>query len=573
MAYGQKRCMLLLVSSLAAATVTGEAQAAGATLYADCTFHLATGTADTYGSPTYSERAPSSCGAREDHLNTATTNPGDISASLYSQEFYDHYHYTNIPDLKEGTLTVSTPWGAAQGDASFVLKWEDTNANCLYNRPEATGVVVFSGMRGSEHIVGAGQVDATYYRDRDCYNNGSGSIVISHFELAGADGSAPQACPPGQLGLVPACVTPPQPCANGQLGAGSICVAPPPPPEQCSTGQVGVKPNCATPPPPPNLCPPGQVGVSPTCMTPPAPPGLGSGPPDAYSEKCSAPTANVADGFAGTTYTKLRVQQVDSDEAWVCFRISNGSTVNYGGRVKVSGPGIGAATPTIDSSVGSCSNVLFSGQVGDPANPPYVPVRAATASDSGSASVCVTGGDIARRVRIALPTATAPSINFDQDSPAVPDPAREDGPVGFPSSRCDEASGGRQTEVANMDLADSHLWLGFWQASSSKVDICARAEGPITAGGRLSVDATNSPGVSVTPQVSDDTTPCMATVVQVDQPVAFRLARSPNGAATPSLCVEQGATKKRVTVQVSGSPDPPDATWTADPDSPVGAVP
>jgi hypothetical protein len=549
-------CVLLAAAALCAglATAPGDAMAADADAYV-CRAELrnAEGISD-YAGDAYFNSVSGSCSLKKDGSLSTSTTP--LSMSLTSASLGDACRYSGCPGTYRsgpgGTapaaaISISTASGAIVGTAALVMQ-EDTEdvssgfQECerSYSDERMSGVVAMSGTRSGDQFAGGGSaalqmrsylvVGAQYPDGWACMTQ---TILKLEFEIAGVDPSTPP---------------PPPPCPSGQIGAGSNCVTPPPPPQPCPSGQIGVNSTCVTPPPPPDLTP---------------------APPGAYSDKCTSPTAKVADGFAGGTYTRLRVQQVDADEAWVCFRVSNGGAVEYGGRVRVRAPGAGATAPTIDSSVGSCPSVLFSGQLGAPDNPPYVPIRAATASDSGSASVCITGGDLARRVRIALPTATTPDVSFDEDSPSVTDPASENGPLGFPSSRCDEASGGQHEELVNMDLASGHLWASFWQASATKLDICARAEGPLTAGGRLSVDATGTPGVSVSPQLSSDTSPCTATVVQVDEPAPFRIARSPNGAAAPSLCVEQGSTKRRVTIQVSGSPDPPDATWTDDPDSQV----
>jgi alpha-tubulin suppressor-like RCC1 family protein len=78
-----------------------------------------------------------------------------------------------------------------------------------------------------------------------------------------------------------------------------------------------------------------------------------SGP---YSGSCTAPTQTVLDQDVGTDgHVLLQVQQVSTDETWVCFRI-NDSTSYKGGRLSVVAPSVGAPATTVDNDSAACSN-------------------------------------------------------------------------------------------------------------------------------------------------------------------------------------------------------------------------
>jgi hypothetical protein len=106
------------------------------------------------------------------------------------------------------------------------------------------------------------------------------------------------------------------------------------------------------------------------------------------------------------------------------------------------------------------------------------------------------------------------------------------------------------------------VWLDRW-TSGSKVELCVRAQGASSAGGRLTVDATGSPGVTPVYQLASNTTGCTLDVATNDDAQLY-VRRSATGANPASVCVTLGGTTERITVGYSGTAIPPAVTWTAD---------
>ncbi len=102
----------------------------------------------------------------------------------------------------------------------------------------------------------------------------------------------PNACPAGQTGTPPNCVTPPPTCPAGQTGTPPNCVIT----ETCPAGQTGTPPNCVVTPP---ACPAGQTGTPPNCVgtpTPTCPAGQTGTPPNCVG----TPTPTCPAGQTGT---------------------------------------------------------------------------------------------------------------------------------------------------------------------------------------------------------------------------------------------------------------------------------
>src|SRR5438094_1581164 len=71
------------------------------------------------------------------------------------------------------------------------------------------------------------------------------------------------------------------------------------------------------------------------------------------SSDCSSNV--VADGYAGSTYVKLRADQPDPSDLWVCLRADNGGGLNAGGKFVISTPGASLpALPTVDGNWQAC---------------------------------------------------------------------------------------------------------------------------------------------------------------------------------------------------------------------------
>src|SRR5688500_1517883 len=168
------------------------------------------------------------------------------------------------------------------------------------------------------------------------------------------------------------------------------------------------------------------------------------------STSCTSPTATVADGFAGGTYVKLRAQQ-SSGDTLVCVRLDNGTSVRFGGALRITGASADAPAPAVDESSSACSTTtgntapgphpLLKAAVGEPATP----IEVDTYAKGRDAWVCVTAGSVKRRVAIRLPNLVVPSVAWYQDA-APPAPSPEAPTPGYPSSGCQNVNGNR-TEV------------------------------------------------------------------------------------------------------------------------------
>lgn len=310
---------------------------------------------------------------------------------------------------------------------------------------------------------------------------------------------------------------------------------------------------------------------------------LRSGTTTSPSESCTSPTVGVADGFAGSTYVRLRIQQVEPDETWICFRAQDGSSNLGGGRVVVTAPTASADPPTDDGAFNACSTTSgnqvpgmhpqLSGEIGDPNDPPHAPYLVDSFADEDEAWFCLRVGDVQKRVIVPAPGAQAPDVQLLLDSPPVSAPDPEQPPVGFASRTCQDGVGGDHDRALNSDVGnDMHVWLESWRPSASQAHLCVRLEGPIGIGGALSFDATGSPGVTPVLTPGDSMDPCPINVFNNDQ-ADVEIRRSAQGSNPASVCVRQGGTAKSLTVGTSGSLVPPAVTWTPDPGTPVGPLP
>lgn len=300
-----------------------------------------------------------------------------------------------------------------------------------------------------------------------------------------------------------------------------------------------------------------------------------------YSGSCSSPLAQVFDGYAGgSTYVKLRVQPdpADPKTTWICYRVSNGGSLEQGGRIDVSSGSATADPPSADANSGLCSTTpgnavpgshpVFSGSVGDPNDPPYVPFALDAYANSGEAWICAEVGDFKQRVVVPVPEASAPTVVNRPDAPAPALLSPTPGPAGYPSSSCQQGLFGTPQQHLNADVGQTHVWAYTAQPMPARAHVCARLQGPVSGGGMLTLDASSSPGITPTVEGSNDTSPCTINVVTLTQPVQASARRSPSGASPASVCVSSGSTSQRLTVGASGSPSAPTATWTPDPGTP-----
>jgi hypothetical protein len=287
----------------------------------------------------------------------------------------------------------------------------------------------------------------------------------------------------------------------------------------------------------------------------------------APSNDCVTPSATVVDGYFGTLYARLKTQGSGAN-SWVCARLQpEGGAEFVGGKLTVTDP---TSVVTPDSNYGACSaqtdNILplpplvnpFSGQIGDPSDPTtYVPyLLAEYANSNGSAWVCLRAGPVQQRVMFN----GASGAGFPQDDPtAAVSPARVPWPAGKASADCETQAGGTKTPLIDANISGTQVWLDTWQ-SGSKIELCVRAEGTSSAGGRLVLDASGTPGVS--PVLTSGGT-CPLNVFSNDGAQLY-VRRSATGANPVSVCVTQGSSTTAYTIGYTGSPNVPVPTWTAD---------
>lgn len=298
-----------------------------------------------------------------------------------------------------------------------------------------------------------------------------------------------------------------------------------------------------------------------------------------FSNTCTAPNAQLIDGFAGPAYVALRIQQDPSDASttWVCYRAWGGGGVDLGGRVDVDQGSTQPNLPTTDSASDACSTApgnavpgphpLVNGAIGHPAQPTTLPYLLDAYSGQGQAWVCFRFDSFAQRVIVRPPTVGIPSIQVNHDDATVPDPVETAARPGYPSATCHGDSARRR--LLDVGAGPTHLWLYSSSPSASQTRLCVRAEGPVSAGGMLVVDGSLSPGFDPSQVISNDLTPCTWLVAEGVQPVQYSITRSPGTTVPASLCVSSGSTRLRVSIrEPSVSPVLPTVTWLPDPGTP-----
>jgi hypothetical protein len=279
-------------------------------------------------------------------------------------------------------------------------------------------------------------------------------------------------------------------------------------------------------------------------------------PPESPSDGCMAPSATVMDGYFGSLYARLRTQGAGTS-TWVCARLqSEGGTEYAGGKFAVSDPTstlvaddkYGLCSSQSDNTLMSLSHPIRSGAVG---GVPYL--LDAYANTQGAAWLCLQAG---LGARVGL---NGTGAVFQQDDPAAAvSPPRTPWTPGKASTDCETQVGGTKTQLVNAVIDGTQVWLDSWQ-SGSKIELCVRAAGASTAGGRLVLDATGGPGV--TPVLTLGGT-CGSNVFRDDQDqVEVTRSDSVNPA---SVCITKGSTSIAYTIGFTGNPSVPLPTWTAD---------
>lgn len=299
----------------------------------------------------------------------------------------------------------------------------------------------------------------------------------------------------------------------------------------------------------------------------------GTAPNGFPSDDCT--TGTVVDGYVNGSYVKLRVQQPDAQTTWICERFESGG-VAQGTKTIITTPGVSSpGLPTTDGAATACASPgngvpgphpTLKGAVGDPSDPPYVPFLLDTYLGAGQAWLCLQAGSaFTGRVIVPLPvTPDVPSIVQYADSAQSHLPPPTANP-GSNSGACDAAATGTKRSLANADVGNEHVWLSTWQESTARTHVCVRGQGISTAGGRLTVDASAMPGAGTLVTTSTtDMTPCTTVVLHLESPIPIDISRSPTGAVPASVCVVQGTTKQRVTVDPNGTPSVPTVAWSPD---------
>jgi hypothetical protein len=297
------------------------------------------------------------------------------------------------------------------------------------------------------------------------------------------------------------------------------------------------------------------------------------------SNSCVSPAAKtVFDGYAGSTYAKLVTDRPTTDTAAVCYRLDQ-DEFRPGGRLDVAADA-GVPSPEPDTSYNACSTA--SGNTIPGQHPLFTNTTLgftqmvdAYSNSSGDAWLCLRADPVVgSRVKFSQPSGSRVPTN-SLDSPSLPAPPPTPGPPGLPSSSCQAGSG--NVRAINANIADVQTWLYGRQASSTSVELCVRAQTPTngptkSAGGRLTVDATGVPGVSVVgPTVSTDTTPCSLEIEHFSsQGVDVTISSSPAGTNPATVCVQSTSLPQpvAVTAGVTGGAGTPDVTWDADPGTP-----
>ena len=258
-------------------------------------------------------------------------------------------------------------------------------------------------------------------------------------------------------------------------------------------------------------------------------------PPGDYSDSCTSPTLTLFDGYIGGAYVRLLVQQ-GSTQTLVCFRAAE-----LDGDAVVTTSTAGFGTPSVDNNASACSTTtgntvpgphpLVSGIVLN--QPTLIDTYASTAPGGATAWICFQNGAVVDRIVIPVAASDIPLVSVNQDNPGSGAPFPAPGVAGYPSSSCDPVGNG----FLNAKSADgSSAWASIQEPNSTTVDVCARVQGPVSAGGVLSVNASNS-GVTPVVQTSTNTSACNFVIVSLTNPVPLLLSTASPGTNPAVVCV------------------------------------
>lgn len=282
-------------------------------------------------------------------------------------------------------------------------------------------------------------------------------------------------------------------------------------------------------------------------------------PPGSYpSHDCTA-ASPAFDGFVGAYHVHVRTQSAGAD-TWVCAAVDDG--VNHIG-TKLAVAGL-IGSPKVDGEQPACSapaNVRY--RVVDRAltvGPTNEPVRLEVNRMPGQVWLCLkVTNQPGLAQRVVLDVALAAPLTVLYDAPQSWDyPDTTPNPL-LPSSSCQLASGS-SIRVVDATIAGTRVSLYAATPTAARVDVCARIDGAIRAGGRVRVDAA---GWQNAVSVWSDLTPCTFNVITDGGPPAYSVRLSPPANGVPaSACVSANGTTARVTVTSGGAGV---ATWTPDP--------
>lgn len=283
-----------------------------------------------------------------------------------------------------------------------------------------------------------------------------------------------------------------------------------------------------------------------------------------------APATAVIDGYFGTLYARSKVKSADG-ETWMCARLQEeGEQEIVGGKFVVAD-----ATSTVgqDEFYSECSTAagnlvpgghpVTSGAIGQPGDPHYTPfLLDAYANSDGDAWVCLRAG---LGVRLKFSGAAPAFEQDDPQDPAAVSPPRTPWPVGKASSACETQVGGTVGRHVNALIAGAHAWVSS-RTEGSKAELCFRAQGDESVGGRVTVDTSGSVGVTPVIEPAFDTTGCTRTELS-EEPHQLYIRRSETGTNPASVCVSLGGSTVRFTVGYTGTPTAPEIVdWELDND-------
>ena len=183
-------------------------------------------------------------------------------------------------------------------------------------------------------------------------------------------------------------------------------------------------------------------------------------------------------------------------------------------------------------------------------------------------SYTLTSADVGHAMRV---TVTATNGAGVASAPSATTGAVQ-GAAGRPSSTCQAQGGANAKGDDEQVLGVAHALAFVWQASSTKVDVCARVESGTTgAGGLFEID-TGSSGVS--PVVRTDQTDLSPCTQQIHESSGLgdRIYTTPIGTNPASICITVAGTSKRIDVGTTGSATVPQIHWTPDPGTPGPSI-